>query len=83
MTAAEELFNGKDPDFFRSELMALEHHWSKCITLEGNYIEKKRWISTENKLDWLLIDSLSYIIRNNVISLLIVESKISIMDQFI
>ena len=32
---------GKDPDFFSSGLMALEHHCSKCITLEGNYIEKE------------------------------------------
>ena len=27
--------------FFSSGLMALEHRWSKCITLEGNYIEKE------------------------------------------
>ena len=39
MTAAEEWVNGKDPDFFSSGLMALEHCWSKCTTLEGNYIE--------------------------------------------
>ena len=26
----------------RSWLMALEHRWSKCITLEGNYIEKEQ-----------------------------------------
>ena len=39
--AVEELVNGKDPDFFSSGLMALEHRWSKCITLEGNYIEKE------------------------------------------
>ena len=57
VTAVEEWVNGKDPDFYSSGLMALEHHWSKCITLEGNYIEKKRWISTGNKLGWLLIDS--------------------------
>ena len=38
--AVEEWVNGKDPDFFSSELMALEHSWSKCIILEGNYIEK-------------------------------------------
>ena len=38
--AVEEWVSGKDPDFFSSELMALEHCWSKCITLEGNYIEK-------------------------------------------
>ena len=31
----------KDPGFFSSGLMALEHHWSKCIILEGNYIEKE------------------------------------------
>ena len=39
--AVKEWINGKDPDFFSSGLMALEHHWSKCITLEGNYIEKE------------------------------------------
>ena len=39
--AVEVWVNGKDPDFFSSGLMALEHHWSKCITLEGNYIEKE------------------------------------------
>ena len=42
MTAAEEWINGNDPDFFSSGLMALEHRWSKCITLESNYIEKRR-----------------------------------------
>ena len=41
VTAVQELVNGKDPDFFGSGLMALEHRWSKCITLEGNYIEKE------------------------------------------
>ena len=28
-------------DFFSSGLMALEHIWSKCITLEGNDSEKE------------------------------------------
>ena len=41
VTAVEELVTGKDPDFFSSELMALEHRWSKCITLEGNCIDKE------------------------------------------
>ena len=41
VTTVEEWVNGKDPAFFSSGLMALEHHWSKCITLEGNYIEKE------------------------------------------
>ena len=31
----------KDPGFFSSWLMTLEHRWSKCITLEGNSIEKE------------------------------------------
>ena len=39
--AVEECVNGKDPDFFSSGLMALELRWSKSITLEGNYIEKR------------------------------------------
>ena len=41
VTAVEEWVNGKDPDFLSSGLMALEHRWSKCITLEGNYIKKE------------------------------------------
>ena len=30
--AVEDWVNGKDPDFFSSGLMVLEHRWSKCIT---------------------------------------------------
>ena len=41
VATVEEWFNGKDPDFFTSGLIALEHRWSKCIALEGNYIEKE------------------------------------------
>ena len=41
VTAVEEWVNGKDPDFFSSGLMVLEHCWSKCIILEGNYIDKR------------------------------------------
>ena len=42
VTAVEEWINGKNPDFFSSGLMALKHHWSNCIALEGNYIEKEK-----------------------------------------
>ena len=42
VAAVEEWVRDKDPGFFSSGLMALEHHWSKCIILEGNYIEKKK-----------------------------------------
>ena len=41
VAAVEEWVGDKDPGFFSSGLMALEHHWSKCIILEGNYIEKE------------------------------------------
>ena len=41
MAAVEEWVRDKDPGFFGSELMALEHRCSKCIILEGNYIEKQ------------------------------------------
>ena len=39
----EEWVRDKDPQagFFSSGLMALEHRWSKCIILEGNYTEKE------------------------------------------
>ncbi|MEW8486794.1 MAG: hypothetical protein AB2705_16555 [Candidatus Thiodiazotropha sp.] len=42
VTAVEEWISGKDPDFLSSGLMALEYRWSKCITPEGNYIEKEK-----------------------------------------
>ena len=42
VTAVEEWVNGKDPDFFSSGLMALEHHWFKCTILEDTYIEKEK-----------------------------------------
>ena len=41
MVAVEEWVRDKDPGFFSSGLMALEHCWSKCIILEGNYIKKE------------------------------------------
>jgi hypothetical protein len=25
---------------YRDRIMALEHHWNKCISLKGNYVEK-------------------------------------------
>ena len=41
VTAVKEWVNGKDPDFFSSGLIAFGHRWSKCVTLEDNYIEKE------------------------------------------
>ena len=60
VTAVEEWVNGKDPDIFSSGLMALEHRWCKCITLEGNYIEKEEMDLNRIKLGWLPIDSPSF-----------------------
>ena len=68
MMSVEEWVNGKDPDVLSSGLMVLEHRWSKYIKLECNYIEKERWISTGNKLGWLLIDSPSYIVLRPLFS---------------
>ena len=53
----EEWVNGKDPDVFSSGLMELEHRWSKCVILEGNYIEKEEVDLNRKKSGWLLIDS--------------------------
>ena len=47
VTAVEEWANGKDPDFFTSGLIGLEHGWSKFITRVGNNIEKE-----EMDLNW-------------------------------
>ena len=41
VAAVEEWVRDKDPGFFSSWLMVLEHRWSKCIILEGNDIEKE------------------------------------------
>ena len=41
VAAVEEWVGDKDPGFFRSGPMALKYRWSKCIILEGNYIEKE------------------------------------------
>ena len=41
VAAVEEWVGDKDPGFFSSGLTALEHRWSKCIILEGNYIKKE------------------------------------------
>ena len=58
VAAVVEWVRDKDPGFFISGVMALEHRWSKCIILEGNYIEKKkRSISPRNKLGCFFIDS--------------------------
>ena len=41
VATVEKWVRDKHPGFFNSGLMALEHRWSKCIILEGNYIENE------------------------------------------
>ena len=47
VVAVEEWVRDKDPGFLSSGLVALEHSWSKCIILEGNYIEKEEITLTQ------------------------------------
>ena len=56
VASVEEWVRDKDPGFFSSGLMALEHRRSKCIILEGNFIEKEEIASPRNKLGWFFID---------------------------
>jgi hypothetical protein len=30
---------------YRDRIMALEHHWNKCISLKGDHVEKKKEVS--------------------------------------
>ena len=39
-SAVDEWFNLKPQDFFHAGIAALEHRWSKCIEVRGDYIEK-------------------------------------------
>ena len=55
VAAVEEWVRDKDPGFFSSGLMALEHRWSKCIILEAITSKKKRSISPRNKLGCFLL----------------------------
>ena len=41
VTADVEWVNGKNPDFFSSGLIVLEHRCLSASHLEGNYIEKE------------------------------------------
>ena len=55
VAAVEDRVRAKDPGFFSSGLMALEHRWSKCIIERAITSEKKRSISPRNKLGWFLL----------------------------
>ena len=70
VTAVEEWVNVKDHDFFSSRLMKIKPRWSKCVTLVRNYIQTEEVDHNRNKIDWLIIDSLSYVHCFNLYSYL-------------
>jgi len=37
---AEGYFSGLEESRFREGIQGLEHHWTKCISLQGDYVEK-------------------------------------------
>ena len=78
MTAVEDWVNGKDPDIFSSGLVALEHRWSKCITLEGNYTGNEEVDLNWKKIGWLLIDSPSYMQSFYAINNLVLGKNINV-----
>ena len=60
VVAVEEWVRDKGPGFFSSGLMALEQSWSKCIILEGNYIEQEDHhgpisLTSANRFAYLLL----------------------------
>jgi histone-lysine N-methyltransferase SETMAR len=38
--AVEGYFVGLTKNHYRDGIMALEHHWDKCISLKGDYVKK-------------------------------------------
>ncbi|EZA50295.1 Histone-lysine N-methyltransferase SETMAR, partial [Ooceraea biroi] len=38
--AVNEYFDGFDTAYFSEGIKQLEHRWTKCVELEGDYIEK-------------------------------------------
>jgi hypothetical protein len=38
--AVEGYFADLTKNHYRDRIMALEHHWNKCISLKRNYVEK-------------------------------------------
>ena len=55
--AVEEWVIGKGPGFFSSALIALNIVGLSASHLRVITPKKRRWISTGNKLGWLVIDS--------------------------
>ena len=64
VAAVEGLVRDKDPGFFSSGLMALEHRLSKCIFQRAITSKKKKSITPRNKLgSFFFIDSPLYLMN--------------------
>jgi histone-lysine N-methyltransferase SETMAR len=42
IAAVERYFADLTKNHYRDGIMALEHHWKKCISLKGDYVEKQK-----------------------------------------
>jgi len=42
IAAAERYFADLTKNHYRDGIMALEHHWNKCISLKEGYVEKQK-----------------------------------------
>jgi histone-lysine N-methyltransferase SETMAR len=40
IAAVEGYFANLTKNHYRNRIMALEHHWNKCISLKGDYVER-------------------------------------------
>jgi len=40
IAAVERYFANLTTNHYKDRIMALEHHWNKCISLKGDYVEK-------------------------------------------
>ena len=68
VATVEEWVRDKDPGFFSSGLMTLEHRWSKCIILEDDYEKEEIDLSQKYVRLFFFIDSPSYLLDLKVYS---------------
>jgi hypothetical protein len=42
IAAVEKYFADLTKNHYRDGIMALEHHWNKCISIKGDYVEEQK-----------------------------------------
>jgi hypothetical protein len=48
IAAVDGYFADLTKNHYKDEIMALEHHWNKCISLTGDYVENKNNFKIRN-----------------------------------